>query len=59
MKIPMMEQLATMGGGIESAVRRSQEELIMFVWGGPSLVLLTALYQVWRASRQQLRKHKS
>jgi hypothetical protein len=31
------------------AVRHNREELIMFVWGGLTLVLLSILYQVWSA----------
>ena len=31
------------------AVRHTREELIIFVWGGLTLVLLSILYQTWRA----------
>jgi len=30
-------------------VRHNREEEILFVWGGLMLVLLSILYQVWRA----------
>jgi hypothetical protein len=30
-------------------VRHNREEIILFVWGGITLVLLSILYQVWRA----------
>jgi hypothetical protein len=30
-------------------VRHNREEVILFVWGGLTLVLLSILYQVWRA----------
>jgi len=30
-------------------VRHNREEAIIFVWGGLTLVLLSILYQVWRA----------
>ena len=30
-------------------VRHNREEAILFVWGGLTLVLLSILYQVWRA----------
>ena len=30
-------------------VRHNREEVIIFVWGGIMLVLLSILYQVWRA----------
>jgi hypothetical protein len=30
-------------------VRHNREETILFVWGGLTLVLLSILYQVWRA----------
>jgi len=29
--------------------RRNREELILFVWSGLTLVLISILYQVWRA----------
>jgi hypothetical protein len=29
-------------------VRHNREEIILFVWGGITLVLLSILYQVWR-----------
>ena len=32
-----------------SVVRHNREEEILFVWGGLMLVLLSILYQVWRA----------
>ena len=31
------------------AVRHTREEVILFVWGGLTLVLITTLYQVWSA----------
>jgi hypothetical protein len=30
-------------------VRHNREEMIIFVWGGLTLVLLSILYQVWSA----------
>jgi hypothetical protein len=30
-------------------VRHNREEVILFVWGGITLVLLTILFQVWTA----------
>jgi hypothetical protein len=30
-------------------VRHNREEVIMIVWGGLTLVLLSIVYQVWRA----------
>jgi hypothetical protein len=30
-------------------VRHNREEMILFVWSGLTLVLLSILYQVWRA----------
>ncbi len=30
-------------------VRHNREEAILFAWGGLTLVLLSILYQVWRA----------
>jgi hypothetical protein len=32
-----------------SVVRHNREEEILFVWSGLTLVLLSVLYQVWRA----------
>jgi len=32
-----------------SVARRNREELILFVWSGLTLVLISILYQVWRA----------
>jgi hypothetical protein len=31
------------------AVRHIREELIIFIWGGLTLVLISILYQVWAA----------
>jgi hypothetical protein len=36
------------------AVRHNRLEEILFVWGGLTLVLISILYQVWSARREQL-----
>ena len=38
--------------GVENdnpVARRNREELVLFVWSGLTLVLISILYQVWRA----------
>jgi hypothetical protein len=32
-----------------SVARRNREELVLFVWSGLTLVLISILYEVWRA----------